>query len=250
VIVPGWEQIQREAEALVAASSTRRLTLRMVGSAGIRLHCDGAALALDRRNRPAKDIDLVCRREDRRGVRELLEERGYLVDRDLLVAMEGTRYAFGHPGTGVQVDLFVDRLSFCHTIELRDRFAHHATTIPVDDLLLQKLQIVEPVATDLMDLAALLESHEVADSGAGGAEAIDAGYVAGLLARDWGFHHTATVNLVRLRAGGGLAAPAARVEALLTAIELAPKTLRWRARARLGERVQWWRDVEERAVTY
>jgi hypothetical protein len=32
-------------------------------------------------------------------------------------------------------------------------------------------------------------------------EAIDAGYVAGLLARDWGFHHTATANLAGLRDG-------------------------------------------------
>jgi hypothetical protein len=252
MIVPGWDQLQGEAAALVAAASARRLTLRLVGSAGIRLHCAGAAVALDRRGRPAKDIDLVCAREHRKGVRELLEERGYLVDRDLLVAMEGTRYAFGHPGTGVEIDLFVDRMAFCHTIELRDRLVRHPTTIPIDDLLLQKLQIVEPVTTDLMDLAALLETHEVATGAAGAgdsAETIDAGYVAGLLARDWGFHHTATALLERLRKAGE-AGSQRRVERLLEAIEAAPKSLRWRARSRIGERVQWWQDVDERAVTY
>jgi hypothetical protein len=248
VIVPGWDQIHPEAAALVAAASERGLTLRLVGSAGIRLHCAGAAAALDRRGRPAKDIDLVCAREHRKGVRALLEERGYQVDRDLLVAMEGARYAFAHPATKVEIDLFVDRLQFCHTIELRERFARHATTIPIDDLLLQKLQIVQPVTTDLMDLAAVLETHEVA-AGAGSAEAIDAGYVAGLLARDWGFHHTATTNLERLRAAGE-AGSQRGVAALLEAIEAAPKSLKWRARARVGERVQWWQDVDERAVTY
>jgi hypothetical protein len=40
------------------------------------------------------------------------------------------------------------------------------------------------------------------------------------------------------------------VAALLEAIEAAPKSLKWRARARVGERVQWWQDVDERAVTY
>jgi hypothetical protein len=248
VIVPGWDEIHPEAAALVAAASDRRLTLRLVGSVGIRLHCAGAASALDRRGRPAKDIDLVCGREHRKGVRALLEERGYQVDRDLLVAMEGTRYAFAHPGTGVEIDLFVDRLQFCHTIELRERFARHAATIPIDDLLLQKLQIVEPVTTDLMDLAALLETHEVA-AGADSAESIDSGYVAGLLARDWGFHHTATANLERLRAAGE-AGSQRGVAALLGAIEAAPKSLKWRARSRIGERVQWWQDVDERAVTY
>jgi hypothetical protein len=248
VIVPGWDQIHPEAAALVAAASGRRLTLRLVGSVGIRLHCAGAASALDRRGRPAKDIDLVCGREHRKGVRALLEERGYQIDRDLLVAMEGTRYAFAHPGTGVEIDLFVDRLQFCHTIELRERFARHASTIPIDDLLLQKLQIVELVTTDLMDLAALLETHEVA-AGADSAESIDSGYVAGLLARDWGFHHTATANLERLRAAGE-AGSQRGVAALLGAIEAAPKSLKWRARSRIGERVQWWQDVDERAVTY
>jgi hypothetical protein len=248
VTVPGWDQIHPEAAALVAAASGRGLTLRLVGSAGIRLHCAGAASALDRRGRPAKDIDLVCAREHRKGVRALLEERGYQVDRDLLVAMEGTRYAFAHPATKVEIDLFVDRLQFCHTIELRERFARHATTIPIDDLLLQKLQIVQPVTTDLIDLAAVLETHEVA-AGAGSAESIDAGYVAGLLARDWGFHHTATANLERLAAAGE-AGSQRGVAALLEAIEAAPKSLKWRARARVGERVQWWQDVDERAVTY
>jgi hypothetical protein len=245
--MPGWDEIQREAAALVAAAGARGIILRLAGSAGIRLHCEGAALALDRLGRPAKDIDLVCRREDRKGVRWLLEERGYLVDRDLLVAMEGSRYAFSHPGSGVAVDVFVDRMQFCHTIELRDRFAHHDTTIPIDDLLLQKLQIVRPVVTDVMDMGVLLETHEVAASPErSGPERIDPVYLAGLLARDWGFHHTATANLRRLRAG-----PVQdRVEALLGAIEAAPKSLRWRARARVGERVQWWQDVDERAVTY
>jgi hypothetical protein len=248
VIVPGWDQIHREAAALVAAASERRLSLRLVGSVGIRLHCAGAAAALDRRGRPAKDIDLICGREHRKGVRALLEERGYLVDRDLLVAMEGTRYAFSHPAAKVEIDLFVDRLQFCHTIELRDRLGLHGTTIPIDDLLLQKLQIVEPVTTDLMDLAALLETHEVA-AGPGSPESIDSGYVAGLLARDWGFHHTATANLERLRDDSGTAGRRG-VETLLEAVEAAPKSLRWRARSRLGERVQWWQDVDERAVTY
>jgi hypothetical protein len=93
----------------------------------------------------------------------------------------------------------------------------------------------------------------VGSSGAAG-EAIDAGYIAGLLARDWGFHHTATANMAAL-----LAAPAGngtgeqvgeRVDTLLAAIRAAPKSVRWRARARVGERVQWWQEVDEREAVY
>ena len=29
-----------------------------------------------------------------------------------------------------------------------------------------------------------------------------------------------------------------------------PKSVRWRARARVGERLQWWQDVDEREAVY
>jgi hypothetical protein len=250
---PGWAAVHDEAVALVAEAAARGQVLRLVGSTGIRLHCPPAAAALDRLGRPAKDIDLVCRHEDRKGLRRLLEDRGWRVDRDLLVAMEGRRYAFSHPERGLELDVFVDRMEFCHTIELRDRLAARELTVPVEDLLLQKLQIVRQTVTDRMDAAALLATHPVGESGDPG-EAIDPGYVAGLLARDWGFHHTATANLAALRdevAGNGSAGTVRdRVDALLGAIEAAPKSVRWRARARVGERMQWWQDVNEREAVY
>ena len=250
---PAWAAVQQAAVELVAEAGARGVVLRLVGSTGIRLHCPPAAAALDRLRRPAKDIDLVCRHEDRTRLRRLLEEGGWQVDRDLLVAMEGRRYAFSHPGSGLELDVFVDKLEFCHTIRLRDRLARREVTVPVEDLLLQKLQIVKPTVTDRMDSQALLATHPVGNAAEPG-EAIDAGYVAGLLARDWGFHHTATANLAGLRDGpatnGTGAVVAARIDALLAAIEDAPKSVRWRARARVGERMQWWQDVDDREAVY
>jgi len=250
---PGWAAVHDEAVALVAEAAARGQVLRLVGSTGIRLHCPPAAAALDRLGRPAKDIDLVCRHEDRKGMRRLLEDRGWQVDRDLLVAMEGRRYAFHHPGSGLELDVFVDRMEFCHTIELRDRLAARELTVPVEDLLLQKLQIIRQTVTDRMDAAALLATHPVGEADQPG-EAIDPAYVAGLLARDWGFHHTATANLAALRddpAGNGSAGTVrGRIDALLGAIEAAPKSVRWRARSRVGERMQWWQDVDEREAVY
>jgi hypothetical protein len=251
---PGWAAVHQAAVALVAEAGAHGHLLRLVGSTGIRLHCQPAAAALDRLGRPAKDIDVICRHEDRKGLRRLLEERGWQVDRDLLVAMEGRRYAFRHPSTGLELDVFVDRLEFCHTIELRDRLGRREVTVPVEELLLQKLQIIRQTVTDRMDAAAVLATHPVSPGSEAGPESIDAGYVAGLLARDWGFHHTATANLAALRDGppgnGTGVTVSERVGALLDAIEAAPKTVRWRARARVGERIQWWQDVDEREAVY
>ncbi|MGE5689352.1 MAG: hypothetical protein ACM33B_02230 [Pseudomonadota bacterium] len=257
---PDWEELEAEAVALVHEAGERGLTLRVVGSTGIRIHCDAAASTMERVRRPAKDIDVVIRGGDRAGIRRMLEERGYAVDRDVLVAMEGTRFAFRHPATRVELDVFVDRLEFCHTIELGERIVRHETTIPIEDLLLQKLQIVEITRGDVADAAVMLATHEVVEERAG-PEQVDGGYVARVLGRDWGFHRTATDNLRRVRRAvetgavrgldaGAEAAVRDRAFMLLGLVDAAPKSRSWRLRARIGERVQWWDDVSEREDTY
>lgn len=260
-----WQALADEATRIVTSAGSRGATLRVVGSVGIRLHCAAVAPYLDRFGRQPKDIDLVVPKAGRRVVRQVLEEGGYRVDRDLLVAMEGRRYAFTHPERAIEVDVFVDRLDFCHVVEVRDRLTEHPLTLPVEELLLSKLQVVEPTATDLMDATAILLSHRVVAAGpsapaGGGAgeEPLSASTVAGVLARDWGFHHTAVRNLDRLAGhaavldltGGERARVVGGTVALLAAVEAAPKTLGWRLRARVGERVQWWQDVDEREATY
>ena len=36
-----------------------------------------------------------------------------------------------------------------------------------------------------------------------------------------------------------------RIHELLERIEEAPKSIKWKARARIGERMKWYKDVEE-----
>lgn len=248
-----WPEIQAEAAALVAAATEQGMTVRVVGSTGIRMHCADALAAMDGVERAPKDLDVVVRSGDRSRLRSLLEARGYVVDRDLLVAMEGQRFAFRHAGLGLELDVFVEKLEFCHTIELGGRWERHATTIPIEDLLLAKLQVHQLTECDVVDAAVVLATHRVGP--AGDPERIDRDYVAGVLAGDWGFHRDATANLERVReAAGPLALPTERVDdaatALQKAIGQARKSMGWRMRARVGERMQWWEDVDERVDTY
>ncbi len=252
-----WKHLEREAVGLVDGARDRNVILRVVGSAGIRLHCPGPAELMDQLGRPAKDIDFVVPSGDRKAMRRYLEDLGYVVDRQLLVAMEGRRFTFSHPATGVDLDVFVDRLQFCHTVEVRlDR---HPITIALEELLLQKLQIVELTIADMIDLAVLLATHDVA-SGDNDRETLDGGRIAGLLAREWGFHHTVIRNLERLEAGTKDGSPAlnasarervlAGITALVAAIDTAPKSVAWRMRGRVGERKQWWEDVDNKEEAY
>jgi hypothetical protein len=248
-----WTQIEARARALVDAAGTRGLILRVVGSTGIRLASERTAAAMDACGRQPKDIDVVCRGGDRTGLRELLEADGWTEDRDVRVAMEGRRLCFAHGASATELDVFVDRLEFCHTIELGDRLTADPVTIPLADLLLQKLQVHDLTRNDLVDATALMATH--------GATELDVAYIAELLGRDWGFHHTAMANLeaVRLAAADGAIGPldaaqraqaAESTAALREAIDGARKTMAWKMRARVGERMQWWEDVNERVETY
>lgn len=253
-----WGSIQAAASDLVERASSEGMTVRVVGSTGIRIHCARASAAMDEVNRPAKDIDVVVRARDREGLRRMLETDGWMVDRDLLVAMEGQRFAFHHPDRGIDLDVFVGKLEFCHTIELGDRWERHPTTVPIEDLLLQKLQVHDFTDCDTIDTAIVLGTHDVADGDAN-AELIDRSYVATLLAHDWGFHRDATANLERVREAAGTTVPLSGEHArraregagrLAEAIDEAKKSVAWRMRAKVGERMQWWDDVNERVDTY
>jgi hypothetical protein len=255
-----WDTLAAEATQIVTGAGRAGVTLRVMGSAGIRLHCREPGQLMDALRRPAKDIDFVVPEKQRKGMRRYLESRGYVIDRDLLIAMEGTRYSFSHPASGIDLDVFVERLNFCHTIEVRSRLDRHPVTLPVEELMLAKLQIVEMTTTDVMDVSVIAATHQVRPHGSD-PEAIDAGHIARLLSKDWGFHHTATRNLRRVgEAIGGPpvadlgpeAGARARdgIDALLTAIDAEPKSLPWRMRDKVGERKQWWQDVDEKEATY
>lgn len=249
-----WELLRDEARSLIEAADRAGLVLRLVGSAGIRLHGGEEEALLSKLRQTPKDIDFVCRKRDRNRLREFFESRGYEVDRNMLVAMEGQRYLYRHGETGLKIDLFVDRLDFCHRIDLRHRLDRHPLSIPLDDLLLHKLQIVELTAGDLIDVGVLLFLHDVDDG-------FDAGYIGGLLGSDWGFWRTATGNLEVIRehaerggyadlGGNAGSIVAERCRALTCVIEAAPKSVRWKMRAKMGARAQWWNDVDDREGTY
>ncbi len=244
-------------EDLLLRNDAAGVTGRVLGSVGIRLHCPAYAERLDAMKREAPpDIDLIIPASDRRPFRAVVEELGWEENRDLLVAMEGRRYQYMVPEEGLHIDVFVDVLEFCHLIDLRERLRLDTPTIPLSDLVLEKLQIVEINEKDLKDLAILFLEHDV---GADGREVIDLEYVAGLLARDWGFCYTVGRNVERLRSFI-LGAPALsgeerevigrRLAEFVTRVDAEPKSRRWRLRAKVGTRMQWYRDVSEMEATF
>ncbi len=99
-------------------------------------------------------------------------------------------------------------------------------------------------------MCALLQAHDVGDEDG---DTVNAGFIARLCASDWGLWRTTKMNIERCRDGvddleigvetGRLVQE--RLERLWARIEQEPKSLRWRGRARVGDRVRWYEEPEE-----
>lgn len=238
------------ARTIIDAGRERGVELRLVGSGGFRQLASDPAIHTDTFDREMGDIDLVGLSADSDAIQTLFEEFEYEIDKDLLLAGWGNRYVFY--GADHEVDVFLDEVSMCHTIAMQDRLTAGPDqyALPPADLLLEKAQIVEINEKDLKDLTLLLMEMELTDDDTG----INRSYIAGLLAGDWGFYHTVTTNLHKLQNYLGRAPiddaererVESRLEELLTAIETEPKSLRWKARSKLGERKKWYTEVEEK----
>jgi hypothetical protein len=120
------------------------------------------------------------------------------------------------------------------------------------DVLLSKLQIVELNEKDARDTVHLLAGLPV---GEGAPPVIDTGRFGKVLGADWGWWRTVTGNLAKLPAlvaeKPGLAPPVPRYDPLAQARQLldiaeaAPKGVKWKLRANVGDRVRWYELPEE-----
>ena len=233
---------REEGLRIVRAAEDRGLTVRLLGGVGVWVRCPSARVAPLARD--YGDVDIVVLGRDTRAVESFLESLGYDADR-LFNALHGAqRLNFMDPAHQRPLDVLVDRFSMCHSLDLRPRLGLEPLTIPVTDLLLTKLQVVEANAKDVGDAAAILVDHAPDE----GDEPLDVRRFTGVLSSDWGFEHTVRASLGRLVTADGLGEHASVVReraAILTqALDRAPKTLGWKARARLGERVKWY-DLPE-----
>jgi len=246
-------EFEAEAARLVAAASERGVTIRLLGALAFAFRCPEHAYLQDALGRVYTDIDFAGYGRQARDVQRLFADQGFAEDAGIYVESQGTRLIFEHPVTRLHVDVFLDRLEFCHTVEWKGRLEVDPVTIPLAELLMQKMQIVQINEKDLIDTIMLLLEHPVTEDDDAG---IDAAFVARVCAKDWGWWRTLTMNLEKVRrmaasypqlSEGDKARVSQQVGVIEARIEAEPKGRGWRLRAKVGDRKKWYRDVDELA---
>jgi hypothetical protein len=229
-----------EAERLIRAGEAAGVPLRATGGVGVALICPSARrppLA-----RTYQDIDFVARAKDAKALDRLLVEQGYVPEEEFNVLHGQRRLFFLDQKHKREADIFLDAIEMCHRLDLRERARILDRTLAPADLLLSK---------DYKDAMAVLADHELTADDTG----ININRLTELCANDWGWWRTVTMiaeqthkvalGVAQEHPDAGLDHVPDRARHVIAELQRAPKSRRWKMRARVGDRVRWHADPED-----
>lgn len=229
----------------------KSVIMRLIGSLAFRTHCQEFGYIQDKLGRKFTDFDFVSYPKYFRLIVKVLTELGYEEDKQVTQLFGDQRLIFHDPAFGRHIDVFFNTLSFCHEINLVGRLEKEEITIPLAELLLEKMQIVQINEKDVIDTIMLLREHPIGNSDK---ETINTKIITDIVCNDWGWWRTMTMNLnvvdERIQTfpdlnyyDGSIAH--GRIVELLELINSTPKSLKWKSRAMIGDKMKWYKDVEE-----
>jgi hypothetical protein len=242
---PAAEDLLAAAADVIDAAASAGITMRLLGGVAV-FH-----LASSTRRPPLarsyRDFDVVVPARQGAAVAKVFRQAGYAEDPHFNALHGAQRMIFASPG-GFVVDVVVGAFRMCHELDLGRDLPAEGLTIHPADLLLTKLQIVRIEEKDLLDSVALLTDLPTE----GTSPVIDINRFVRPLAADWGFFHTVEMNIAKVVtfARDRLESPATQAIAdsasrITEAMAAAPKSLKWKVRARAGERVPWYELPDE-----
>src|SRR5215467_8134695 len=179
-----------EALVLARGAGEASLGLKLLGGLAVRVLCPDFPPRL----RAGQDMDFACVSKERKKVAEWLAGAGCEPDRRFN-NLNGDRQMYFNAPSGRPIDVMVNQLTMCHTLDFRPGFSRQPFTVDAVDVLLSKLQIVELNEKDAHDIVHLLAALPL---GGGSQASIDTDRFRKLLGADWGWWRTVTGNLAKM----------------------------------------------------
>jgi len=229
---------------IIDTAERRGVRLRLLGGLAFKKLCPSSNDP--RYFRENKDIDLMGKREDSREIVKIMETLGYK-PRELFNKLNmGQRLIYYDMGNKRRVDLFLDEFVMCHKFNFKENILAGTYTLPITQLLMTKLQVVEKTEKEYKDMIVAFHDYDVTF----GRDGIRGDEIADLCSKDWGVYTTFMKSLESLirqaeeLGDGERAVVVSRIQKLTSMMEAAPKSFGWRMRARIGERTRWY-DLPE-----
>jgi hypothetical protein len=245
-------------DRILEEADKRKIPLRIIGAIAIRTHSPTFKWIEYDLGRMLTDIDFVGYDKDIKRIRQLFLDLDFREDPAIRAMMSGMgmgkmskRLIFYEDTLGIHSDVFLDEMKFCHVINFKGRLEVDHPTVPLTEMFLSKLQIVKINEKDLIDSIVLVREH---DMGPTDKQTINKEYIAKLFSQDWGFWRTATENLEKIKnfaqsydklTEEDKKDVVQKIDQLREQIDKQPKSMKWKMRDRVGDKKQWYEDVEE-----
>ena len=249
-----FPDFEKEINRIIKEADSRKVPVRILGGAAIRMHCPNHQAMYEKLKRtPKHDMDFATYKKFRPLTKQLFTDLGYepYVSLMLTGATGRHRQIFNDKEGNKAIDVFLGILEMCHNIDYEGRLEVDSPTVPLAELLLQKLQIVQTNEKDVQDTIILLLEHDI---GKTDKDEINGDHIAKVLANDWGFYYTVNTKIKQIKetldkydalSKQERALIVERLDKLKDRIEKEPKNLKWNMRAKAGTSVKWYRVVEE-----
>lgn len=235
------EELEQLTIKIIQDGEAEGVRLRALGGIAIRLLCKDVIVQHPELDRRCGDIDLAGFGKDMKRIGDVLGRHGFEPHKEFNFVNESNRLLFSR--NRLKIDVLLDEFRMNHSWSIHDRLLEGEYTLPFEDLVLSKLQVVHLTKKDFSDLLVLGLSSQ--------AEGADMDYLGRVAAKCWGFTHTVLQNSERvLRDGdgivtGGTEKAGAFFERVLHATEVAQKRPSWYLRSLFAERVRWYEPAEE-----
>jgi hypothetical protein len=249
-----FNDFAKEIRRIISEADKRKIPLRIMGGAAIRMHCPRHEHLYETLKRaPKHDMDFVTYSKLRPLTRQLFLDLGYepYVSLMLTGATGRHRQIFNDKDGNKAIDVFLGKLEMCHVIDFDGRLEADSPTVPLAELLLQKLQIVQINEKDIQDSIILLLEHDIGDMDN---EQVNVHKVTETLANEWGFYYSVTTNFGKVKEFADKydqlteeekSLVTHRLNELSKFVDEAPKSLAWKLRSKAGPSVRWYNVVEE-----
>jgi len=224
------------------------IEVRVMGGLAIFLKYPGYEELSNKIREPFSDIDLITRQRDIEKIETLFGELGFEQNRNFKILFGYQRRIFYTP-MDITVEVYLDDLHLCQELKISERLSLDYPTICATDLLLSKIQRVDLQDKDVFDILVLLAncgfSRKSCDN-------IDLEYISELCSKNWGWWKIFKINLKRLLdynrelfGNQGEGNIDINLKQIGHAIDSKKKSIGWKLRNIIGEKIKWYSYVEE-----
>src|SRR5512139_3691548 len=115
------DRFENELKRIIEASNNAGLMLRVIGSLAFQMHCPKFGYLQAAMGRAYTDIDFAAYHRQTKAIQGLMAGLGYKENREVFIVSEGERAIFERAEVGIHIDVFYEKLAFCHVIYWNNR---------------------------------------------------------------------------------------------------------------------------------